>query len=926
MHFHKALFRSKVSLCKLMLFNFIFLVCVAAPGMSSSSPITVEPDLHARLASDGSAGCLIYFGDKVDLSGAAAMTWQPRGERVVQTLQNTAQGAQSRVRDYLDRLGVKYRSYWAANVIAADGVSQTILDGLMGFPEIETITARHTIPLPEPADQDALQGAGPDVVEPNIAHIKADQAWALGYDGTGMVVANIDGGVRYTHQALVGKYLGNLGASFDHNYNWLDPVSGSKIPIDQTDHGTHVMGIILGDGGPGNRIGVAPGARWIACRGCNMQGCPDESLIACGQFMLAPTDLAGEHPDPSKRPHVVNNSWGKEPGATGDKWYWAIVGAWQAAGVYPVFANGNDATGCGMVHTPADYPNVTSVGNIDHTTDLPSDRSNRGPAIYKDVINPLGYPYLKPQVSAPGVKIRSSIASGDDAYNTLSGTSMAAPHVTGLIALMLEAAPCLTYAQAETILMQTATPIPYVSDCGSEGPEGVPNNATGWGVVDALKAVTQVSGLCGAMGALHGVVNSQSGPVAGATVTTESRMTTITDKDGRYEFPHMTAQLHTVSADRFGFYPKSANVSVDGMNASEDFKLKAKGKAVFKGKVTDGSGAGWPLYAAIAVFTPGMEQTVHTNPATGAYSLSLLKDTPYTLTVSSPGYGTETMTVESSKSVNSRNFQLKAEPSCSAPGYEGVEVFREDFEGEFPPAGWTAPPSGDHCTGVAAQRLFQDPQFYSRKRLLRPGRRGRPVQQMGRRSRVARNRAARWKSGHPVLRELLFLRPPALRNMAGCNDRQRSDLAYPDRLHPRPRTLAGTGRPLGLRRQSHPAPVALLDERSLVLVLSADRQRQSDHRLPSETGRPPRRLRPRRRNREGPGEYRGSKRHVGDGDDGRPGRLCSIHRKRRPQRHGQPCVPVRLRRPDPQGACQNGQGNSEELCASPQVGAKAAFV
>jgi len=694
MHYEKRVFRWSVFARNLVLCLFLSFLGFAAPGIGSPSTISVDPDLQVRLSSDGSAGCWIYFREKADLSGAAAMDWRSRGEHVLQTLQNTARGTQARVLEYLDGHGVKYRSYWAANAIVVERASETVLDGLLGFPEIEWIGALRILPPPEPVDEKMAGNKALETIEPNIAHIKADQVWALGYDGAGIVVANIDGGVRYTHRALVGRYRGNLGTSFDHNYNWWDPVSGSKTPVDETNHGTHVMGTIVGDGGPGKRIGVAPGARWIACRGCDSQGCPDESLIACGQFMLAPTDSAGEHPDPAKRPHVINNSWGMEAGKTGDKWYWAVVNAWQAAGIHPVYANGNDGVGCGTGHTPADYPNVTAVGNIDAATDLPSDRSNRGPSIYKNSINPMGYPYLKPQVSAPGVKILSSIASADDDYKSMSGTSMATPHVTGVIALMLQAAPCLTYARAEKILMQTATPVAYVSDCGDEGPRGVPNNATGWGVVDALEAVNRVSGLCGAMGALHGVVTSQSVPVAGATVMTEDRRTTVTDKEGRYEFPHLQAGVHTITVSRFGFYPKSANVAVDGMNSSKDFTLSAKAKVVLEGKVTDGSGVGWPLYASVTVYTPGLETTVYTNPATGVYSLSLFKDTPYTLTVSSRGYWTEKRTVEASQAMGSRVFRLKGEPSCSAPGYKEIRVFYENFEGSFPPPGWTTSPLG----------------------------------------------------------------------------------------------------------------------------------------------------------------------------------------------------------------------------------------
>src|SRR5690606_18118605 len=151
-------------------------------------------------------------------------------------------------------------------------------------------------------------------LEWGLSNIRAPEAWeAFGAQGEGIVVANIDTGVQFDHPALVNQYRGNLGGSFDHNYNWFDPagVCGSPEsgPCDNADHGTHTMGTIVGDDLAGNQIGVAPRARWIAAKGCEDLNCSNEALLSSGQWLLAPTDLNGENPRPDLRPNIINNSW-----------------------------------------------------------------------------------------------------------------------------------------------------------------------------------------------------------------------------------------------------------------------------------------------------------------------------------------------------------------------------------------------------------------------------------------------------------------------------------------------------------------------------------------------------------------------------------------------------------------------------------------
>ncbi len=668
-----------------------FLLLLAPPLASIGETweeIRIDPVLQEEMNTNGAAGYMIMFRGRPDLTRASTLGWGDRGVFVAESLEAGAAWAQRRVREYLDGRGASYASFWIANVIVVDYSDRATFEELRRFPEIASLERRRSVPLPDIQEEVSVNTAV-EGIEANISYVKADQVWAMGYHGGGIVVANIDGGVRFSHKALVGQYRGNLGSSFDHNYNWFDPTKRcTDSPCDDADHGTHTMGTIVGNDGAGNRIGVAPGARWIACKACGARDCPDAALLACGQFILAPTDVRGNNPDPSKRPRVVNNSVGR---AGGDPWYQQVVDNWQAAGIYPVFANGNGGPRCGTVDTPGDYGNVTAVGNVDHRTGLPWETSARGPGIFKKTINPMGYPYLKPQVSAPGVAIRSSIASGDDAYKELTGTSMATPHVAGLIALMLQAAPCLDYAELERIVIETANPIMFPSGCGDEGPGGLPNNATGWGMIDALKAVGTVFGRCGKMGMLEGTVTSRGKPLAGATVTTSTRLTTTTDEGGHYLFPHIPEGTHTVTVGAFGFYDSTSavNVPADG-SAAVGFDLHPKGSVTVRGKVTDGSGVGWPLYASADIFSPGFAAKVWTDPFTGRYVLTLYKDTPYTFTVSSRGYDSEQRTVEASGISVRQDFILKADRTCTAPGYEDIRILSEEFEGVFPPPGWTA--------------------------------------------------------------------------------------------------------------------------------------------------------------------------------------------------------------------------------------------
>lgn len=245
------------------------------------------------------------------------------------------------------------------------------------------------------------------------------------------------------------------------------------------------MGTMVGDDGGANVIGVAPGAKWIGCRNMNVGVGTPASYSECYEWFIAPTDLEGLNPDPSKAPHVISNSWScpDYEGCTDPDILLAVVQSVRAAGIVTVHAAGNEGSACSTVSEPAAiYAESFSVGATNRNDRITS-FSSRGPVTVD------GSNRLKPNVSAPGEYIRSSYPGGS--YAQMSGTSMAAPHVAGLTALLLSADPQLIgqVDQIEDIIENSALPRRIFQRCGRIPGWRIPNNTYGWGRVDALAAV-----------------------------------------------------------------------------------------------------------------------------------------------------------------------------------------------------------------------------------------------------------------------------------------------------------------------------------------------------------------------------------------------------------------------------------------------------
>ena len=357
---------------------------------------------------------------------------------------------------------------------------------------------------------------GLDPANWNIDLVDAERVWdELGITGEGAVVGGFDTGVEWNHPALQKQYRGNTDLDVNHNYNWFQPdgklysngdlgPSLSGTPYDCNGHGTHTMGTMVGDDGRSStQVGMAPDARWIAvpglCYGSAFGSMGDDiSAIKAFQWFLCPTNLSGDlsTADCSKAPDVINNSWGSANPA--NDIFRPIIQTLRAAGIAPVFASGNPGAGAGSISAPGNAPEAITVGATS-INDIVAPFSGRGPSFYEGE--------QKPELSAPGVNVKSTLWSG---YAYFSGTSMAAPHVAGLIALMRSADlqdgfRDFDVDELEQIIINTSV------DLGEIGPD----NDYGYGRINAYKAVQWVL----SAGDLQGVVRHQGSNARLAEVT-----------------------------------------------------------------------------------------------------------------------------------------------------------------------------------------------------------------------------------------------------------------------------------------------------------------------------------------------------------------------------------------------------------------------
>ena len=368
-----------------------------------------------------------------------------------------------------------YKAFWISNLFMVEAKPH-IINELMSRLDVSEIDLDAFLELDRPEDvKDNV--AGVESVEPGVKIINAHLLWAQGITGQGRIVMNIDTGVYPNHPALNHKWRGNHVPS---NQAWLDPGGGTTTPNDCDSHGSHTMGTMTGwSPTTGDTVGVAPDAEWIAAKTICSSPHTSNSIAA---FQWA-TDPDGNPLTISDMPDAISNSWYDPDVSTECSGiYKTTLDAVEAAGIAVVFSAGNSGPGASTITKPKNLSsnevNILCTAAIDGalyiggSTNPIASFSSRGPS----TCGGTGSLLIKPEVSAPGVSVRSSGTS--TGYSLKSGTSMAAPHVAGAVALLKQFAPNLTGRQILEALYNTAV------DLGTAGED----NTYGRGLIDVYAA------------------------------------------------------------------------------------------------------------------------------------------------------------------------------------------------------------------------------------------------------------------------------------------------------------------------------------------------------------------------------------------------------------------------------------------------------
>jgi subtilisin family serine protease len=421
----------------------------------ASAPAEAEPPASPMVS------VIVTLRDQASLTTIRGGSHATRLRMTLTRLQAKADSTQGPIRAFLATRRAQGRvasvkRFWIFNGLAVTATPGLVAE-LAARADVASVRPNASVAAPAPIAASAA-------AEVNIARVNAAALWQLGFRGQGVVVASMDTGVDLTHPDLSARWRGGTNSWFDPNGEHPNE------PFDPNGHGTWTMGVMVGGDSGGTAIGMAPEARWVAVKIFNDRGVATVAGIHAGfQWLLDPD---GE-PASADAPDVVNNSWAFAVSGC-DLEFEPDLEALRAGGIVPVFAAGNLGPSPSTSVSPANNPAALAVGATDEDDSVFSP-SSRGPSACGDSET------VYPELVAPGVDIRT--ADLFDGYRLESGTSLAAPHVAGALALLLSAFPDLSADEQGEALLASAV------DLGAPGPDGV----FGHGRLDVLGAYERLA-------------------------------------------------------------------------------------------------------------------------------------------------------------------------------------------------------------------------------------------------------------------------------------------------------------------------------------------------------------------------------------------------------------------------------------------------
>ncbi len=484
-------------------FLFIILATLSINLSAQSWQTKVQENVFEALAQHTETEIVVIMKSQADVSAADNIAEKnDKGAYVYNTLTTTAQNTQRDLISFLEETQTAHTPLWLVNSIYLPHATSNIIERIASRNDVAEIINNPTSKKEAEIEiyNTSVINFRTNLISWGIIKTKADSVWLLGYRGQNVVVGGADTGYDWLHPALNRKYRGVLAnGTISHDYNWHDSIHADtaskgnpcgydlKMPCDDDRHGTHTMGTMLGSTDT-IFTGMAPDAKWIGTR--NMDGGNGTLVryVESWQWFIAPTKIDGTSPNTRLAPHVINNSWYCAPSEGCNPSNFAILNIalenTRAAGIVVVVANGNSGSNCKTTDgPPAFFKKAFSVGAT-QITDTIASYSSRG-TVTIDSSN-----RLKPEISAPGDVVYSTFPN--NTYGNSSGTSMAAPHVVGLVALMISANPKLAgqVDSIESIIKQTAYRLTTgAENCGGIAGTAIPNNTYGYGRIDALAAV-----------------------------------------------------------------------------------------------------------------------------------------------------------------------------------------------------------------------------------------------------------------------------------------------------------------------------------------------------------------------------------------------------------------------------------------------------